>query len=173
MSRTHVAVVAALIIVAIAVSAGVAYLLSGHLLKPNAATGPSSSSLAAPAPSAAAGSGPGTATPTTAALPPSVSPPLPAVDAADPGTWMIGFDGVGPAKLGSALGEQPGELQGIEQTGGYGEAFPYFGATDGSGGWIVFGIVDDEVDTIQVANEAALPIENRSVKTLPAERCPA
>ncbi|WP_382304462.1 hypothetical protein [Herbiconiux sp. UC225_62] len=62
----------------------------------------------------------------------------------------------------------------IELTGMYqSDAYPYYGLTDGNGGWIVFGIINDEVSTIQIANEADVPIENRSVKTIPSERCPA
>jgi hypothetical protein len=77
--------------------------------------------------------------------------------------------------LGSSEQELLAAYPGIEQTGGYidPEAFPYYGLTDGNGGWIVFGIIDHVVDRIQVANEADLPIGNRSVKTLPGERCPA
>jgi hypothetical protein len=179
-------------------------------------------------------------------------PASPSADPNDPATWLIDFDGVGPAVLGRSFEEQrqtlPGfddttdslcvdshlrlqapsglpllfvgsaeqadrtaavELSstgstapdlrqaspktaagiglgssdeellaaypGIEKTGGYvdPEEFPYYGLTDGNGGWIVFGIIDHVVDRIQIAHEADLPIENRSVKTLPGERCPA
>lgn len=62
----------------------------------------------------------------------------------------------------------------IELTGMYqSEIYPYYGITDGNGGWIVFALIDDEVSTIQIANESVLPNENRSVKTMPSERCPA
>jgi hypothetical protein len=62
----------------------------------------------------------------------------------------------------------------IELTGVYqSDDYPYYGITDGSGGWIVFALIDDEVSRIQIANEAVLPIENVSVKTMPSERCPA
>jgi len=61
----------------------------------------------------------------------------------------------------------------IELTGIYGTSFPFYGITDGNGGWIVFQLFNDRVGAIQVANEAALPLENGSVKTMPSERCPA
>lgn len=62
----------------------------------------------------------------------------------------------------------------IELTGMYhSEDYPYYGLTDGDGGWIVFALIHDEVSSIQIANEAVLPFENRSVKTVPSERCPA
>lgn len=76
--------------------------------------------------------------------------------------------------LGSTKEELLAAYLDIELTGMYqSEIYPYYGITDGNGGWIVFALIDDVVSSIQVANESDLPSENRSVETIPSERCPA
>lgn len=50
----------------------------------------------------------------------SVTPtpsPTPTVDAADPATWLVTFDGIGPMKAGVALDDVPGELAAFRQIG--------------------------------------------------------
>ncbi|GAA0997329.1 hypothetical protein [Subtercola frigoramans] len=238
----RVAVIAALVVLAVSLSGGVAYALGTGLFAPNPVVSAAPTTSETPTPASA--------TPSPIFTPTSTSS-TPIVDAADPSTWIIGFDGVGPVKLGSTLEKQrrtlPAftditdplcvggylELQaltgfgllfvsgvdqptstaaitfatggtrvtdnrsttpkttagigidstkeellaaypGIEKTGTYqSDDYPFYGLTDGKGGWIVFGLLDDKVIRIQVANEAVMPIENGSVKTMPSERCPA
>lgn len=236
------AVIATLVVLAVGVSGGVAYALGTGVLHPAPVIS------VAPTPIETATPVPANPMPTVTTAP---TPPTPAPDPTDTTAWIIGFDGVGPVKLGPSFEQQLRELPafsditdplcvggyldlqapngfsllfvsgqdepavtaaitfsdalttpaadrpasprtaagiginstkeellavypGIEQTGRYqSDDYPYYGLTDGNGGWIVFGIVDDKVGSIQIANEASLPIENRSVRTLPSERCPA
>ncbi|WP_291046397.1 hypothetical protein [Herbiconiux sp.] len=213
---------------------------------PVANTPTSTATTSPPPPTSTPTPAPATTPPPTPTLPPAP----PQVDATDPSTWIIGFDGVGPVELGSSLEEQrqllpafdditdplcvtgyldlqapsgfalrfvsapdgpvtaaitfgnggaegaddraitPTTAEGIgigstedelltaypdiELTGTYqSDDFPYYGITDGTGGWIVFALIDDRVSRIQIAHENTLPIENVSVKTMPSERCPA
>ncbi|WP_199245835.1 hypothetical protein [Leifsonia sp. AG29] len=249
--RKRTALVAGLVVLALSISGGtVAYAFGTGLIDLPPGTAPTATTT--PPPTA-------TPTPTPTPTPTATPTPIPthtepAEDPADPSTWIIGFDGVGPFRLGQTFGSQaheaPGfvdrtdaictdsylwlrstassiglvgatdgsqrtaaievgssgwpdratspataegigvgstyeELQaaypGIQQTGSYADISYYFGLTDGKGGWIVFNVVrnssderlNDKVAAIQIANEAVMPVENGSVRTMPSERCPA
>ncbi|MET3565305.1 hypothetical protein ABIC47_000776 [Leifsonia sp. 563] len=86
--RKRTALVATLVVLALTISGGsVAYALGTGLIDLTPAAAPS------PTP---------TVTPTPTPTPTPTSTPIPAVpvqDPADPSTWVIGFDGVGPFKL--------------------------------------------------------------------------
>lgn len=93
----RVAAVATLVVLALGISSGVVYALSTGILDPSpvASVTPTPSQTPTPAPATPA------PTPTT---PPT--PAAPTIDLNDPSTWVIGFDGVGPVKLGSSFEEQ-------------------------------------------------------------------
>ena len=252
-ARRRTVLVAGVAVIAVVAAAAVVLVVAGS--QPSGST---SSVTQAPPTSTALGPSPtAPPSPTTTPIPtttpaPTAPPaaPAPEDDPSDPRTWVIGFDGVGPVKLGTSLEEQrqllptledvtdplcvPGYLDlvapsgftlrivagqnqptttaaitfgngspiaddrasspttaegigidstradllatypDIEKTGQYqSDDYPYYGMTDGSGGWIVFALIDDQVSTIQVANESVLPLENRTVMTIPSERCPA
>jgi hypothetical protein len=251
--RRLAAVLGSVALVIAAAATAVVIIVAGlpNSAPPPVAVTPTNSAAPRPTPTATPTPDPSsTPTPTATATTPTAPPPT-AADAAEPSTWIIGFDGVGPVTLGSSFEEQQQKLSafdditdpscvagyldleapsgftvrfvsapdssavtaaitfgnggssladdrattprtpegigidstkdelfaaypGIEQTGMYqSEDYPYYGITDGTGGWIVFALIDDEVSTIQIADDAVLPIENVSVKTIPAERCPA
>ncbi|MCS5723948.1 hypothetical protein N1028_19280 [Herbiconiux sp. CPCC 203407] len=89
----------------------------------------------------------------------------------DRATTPTTAEGIG---IGSTKDELLTAYPDIELTGTYqSDDYPYYGITDGTGGWIIFALIDDEVSRIQIAHEDVLPIENVSVKTMPSERCPA
>lgn len=89
--RKRTALVATLVVLALTISGGsVAYALGTGLLNPAPVAAPSPT----PTPTA-------TETPTPTPTPtPAATPTAPAQDPADPSTWMIGFDAVGPLSLG-------------------------------------------------------------------------
>lgn len=55
------------------------------------------------------------ATPTVAATATPASTPTPSSDAADPATWVISFDAIGPLVSGAPLADVPGELGAFKQ----------------------------------------------------------
>lgn len=101
-ARKHTALVAALVLVALAISGGsVAYALGTGILAPAAAPTPTATPSPTPTPTPSG-------TPTT---PPPASTRAPvAEDPADPSTWRIDFDRIGPVTLGRPLPEVKGEL---------------------------------------------------------------
>ncbi|WP_202563727.1 hypothetical protein [Agreia sp. COWG] len=102
-----------------------------------------------------------------------------AITFATDGSTLVGYQANAPRTasgigIGSTREELLSTYPGIEKTGEYfSDDFPYYGLSDGSGGWIVFFIIDNRVSSIQIANESLIPVENRNVKTMPSERCPA
>lgn len=99
--RKRTAFVVTLVLLAVGISGGgIAYALGSGLLDPLPVPSPTPTVTSSPAPSQTPTPAP-TATPTTPA-----APPAPAADPADPATWTIGFDGVGPAKLGTPFRDQ-------------------------------------------------------------------
>ncbi|MFF2053660.1 hypothetical protein ACFVU2_18805 [Leifsonia sp. NPDC058194] len=95
LGRKRTAFVVTLVLLAVGISGGgVAYALGTGLLE----TAPVASPTPTPIPTPAE-----TPTPTAPPTATSTHTPTPTIDAADPSTWTIGFDGVGPAKLGMSL----------------------------------------------------------------------
>jgi hypothetical protein len=239
--RKRAAVIATLVALALGISGGtVAYALGTGLLDPAPGAAPATTTPVPTVTSTPTPTPTQTSTPTTAG---------PAEDPADPSTWIIRFDGVGPLTLGAPFASQasglpsvqditdaicvdgqrnlsaPGGLHfvlvgaadgsaqtaaielgnygngtdnrattprtaegigvsstrdellaaypDIQRTGGYSDSVDYYGLTDGEGGWIVFGVMDDVVFEIQIGNDAVLPGGQRTVRAIPSERCPA
>ncbi|GIT78911.1 hypothetical protein LLS1_05800 [Leifsonia sp. LS1] len=94
--RKRTAFVVTLVLLAVGISGGgVAYALSTGLLDPVPVASPTPTLVPTPTP---------TETPTPTPTP----TPTSTLDPADPATWTIGFDGVGPVKLGLPLTEVNG-----------------------------------------------------------------
>lgn len=93
--RKRTALIATLVVLALSISGGtVAYALGTGLLDPAPVTAPTATPTVTETP---------TATPTPTPTPTSA---VPVQDPADPSTWLIRFDGVGPVSLGTPFREQ-------------------------------------------------------------------
>lgn len=102
LGRKRTAFVVTLVLLAVGISGGgVAYALGTGLIDPAPVAAPSPT--ATPAPTA-------TPTPTPTATPTPTPTPTSTMDPADPSTWTIGFDGVGPVTLGPTPAEQRATL---------------------------------------------------------------
>ena len=92
-ARKRTALVVTLVLVALGISGGsVAYALGTGILAPASAPAPT------PTPSPT-----DTATPTPTPTPTATATPTTALDTADPSTWTIGFEGIGPITLGMRM----------------------------------------------------------------------
>jgi len=97
--RKRTALVATLVVLALTISGGsVAYALGTGLIDFTPIAAPSPTPTVTPTP---------TPTPTPTSTP---TPAVPVQDPADPSTWVIGFDGAGPLRLGPPLATQTAEL---------------------------------------------------------------
>ncbi|MFJ3490831.1 hypothetical protein [Leifsonia aquatica] len=79
-------------------------------------------------------------------------------------------EGIG---ISSTLDELLAAYPGIPQTYTYNDITTGYGLTDGSGGWIVFAVMNGVVSDIQIANASVLPIGQGRADAIPSERCPA
>jgi len=96
--RKRTAFVVTLVLLAVGISGGgVAYALSSGLLDPAPVTSPTPTLVPTPTPTE-------TPTPTPTATP----TPTSTLDPADPATWTIDFDGVGPVTLGMPMADVNG-----------------------------------------------------------------
>lgn len=99
--RKRTALVAILVVLALTISGGsVAYALGTGLIHLTPAAAPSPTPTVTPTP---------TLTPTPTSTP---TPAVPVQDPADPSSWVIGFDGVGPVAIGAEMSTIPPLLPG-------------------------------------------------------------
>ncbi|SMH30680.1 hypothetical protein SAMN06295885_0464 [Rathayibacter oskolensis] len=101
--RARASLLIGLVLAALLLSGGgVAMALTGIIQIPVAAPAPAETSSATPTPTP-------TPTPTTAPEPPAPEP-TPTPTAVDVGTWIIGFEGVGPIAFGGSMAEASAAL---------------------------------------------------------------